>query len=64
MFDIFKKKSDKETIDFGSMYVVINELGIKGYQMRHFDICRNIWQELVPQTGHVETVVLMSRDKE
>ena len=56
MFDIFKKKSDKETIDLGSMYVVINELGIKGYQMRHFDICKNIWKELVPQTGQADTV--------
>jgi len=59
MFQIFKKrekKSPEDPIDFETMYIVVNELGIRGYKQEHFKTCKKIWKELVPPSGQADSL--------
>lgn len=39
-----------------SPYDVVKELGILGYQMKHFDMCKHLWKTKVPKSGQADTV--------
>lgn len=59
MFELFsshQKHSPDEPIDFETMYIVVDKLGIRGYQAQHFDICKKIWKELVPTEGQATSL--------
>ena len=34
----------------------VNELGILGYEMKHFDICKLLWKTKVPRHGQADNV--------
>lgn len=51
-----KKQKQDDKIDFESMYATVDRLGIKGYQMSHFEICKKIWKELVPKSGQADSL--------
>ena len=55
MFEIFSR-SWGETIDFESMYEIVDGLGIRGYQLQHREACERIWEEMVPESGRAETL--------
>ncbi len=45
-----------DVIDWNGMYVVVNELGVRGYEMKHFDVCKDIWKSKVPKSGQADTL--------
>ena len=47
---------EDDPIDFESMYIVVNQLGIRGYEMAHLETCRKIWDEQVPEQGQADSV--------
>ena len=59
MFGFLKRKNkdvQNDLVDFDSMYVVVNELGIRGYEASHFETCKKIWKELVPEEGQADSL--------
>lgn len=59
MFEIFKERrkyADDEPIDFESMYIIVNQLGVRGYRAKHFEICKKIWDKYVPESGQSDAL--------
>ena len=56
MFDVFNRKPKDDSIDFNSMYEVVDALGIRGYKIKNLNVCKQIWNELVPESGQADTV--------
>ena len=53
------KKDDsnkKDVVDFNSMYDDVEKLGIRNYEQSHFDTCKKIWHEYVPERGQAKCV--------
>lgn len=46
----------EDIVDWEQMYVLVNELGVRGYKMQHFDVCKRLWQTKVPESGQADTV--------
>lgn len=45
-----------EYVDWESMYRTVEMLGIRGYEMQHFDICKRLWKTKVPKSGQADTL--------
>ena len=45
-----------DIIDWEQMYVLIDEFGLRGYEIRHFDVCANLWKTKVPASGQADTL--------
>ncbi|MDD4096815.1 MAG: hypothetical protein PHP22_11315 [Oscillospiraceae bacterium] len=45
-----------EHINWDQEYFRVEELGIRGYKMQHFDVCKRVWTELVPKQGQADSV--------
>lgn len=43
-----------EPVDWESMYVLVDSIGIRGYQPEHFEECRFIWTNWVPKGGQAD----------
>lgn len=43
--------SNDEIIDWSKQYEVVEEIGIRGYAMKHFEECKYIWTNMVPKSG-------------
>ena len=60
MFGLFKKKeknpSKDDPVDFESMYIVVDRLGIRGYKPQHTEDLRVIWKTQVPSQGQADTL--------
>ncbi|MBR7007550.1 MAG: hypothetical protein IKH90_02840 [Ruminococcus sp.] len=48
--------ADNDIIDWEQMYVLIDELGLRGYKFQHFDVCKKIWDTKVPDEGQADTL--------
>ncbi len=48
--------ADDDLIDWEQMYVLVNELGIRGYDMKHFDVCKKLWEIKVPKSGQADSL--------
>ena len=48
--------ADSDIIDWEQMYVLIDELGLRGYEMQHFEVCKNLWKTKVGKTGQADTL--------
>ena len=44
-----------DIIDWEKMYTLVNELGVRGYKMQHFETCKKLWKT-VPKTGQADTL--------
>lgn len=52
-----KDNSDKEdTADFEPMYDGVDELGVRGYKPSHFETCKRIWHDHVPESGQSDCI--------
>ncbi len=63
IFDLFRKTkkqgnqpADGKEARWESAYETVKRLGIAGYQMQYFDICRDIWKTKVPKSGQADTL--------
>lgn len=56
MFDERIKYNPDDPIDFDSMYIVVEQLGIRGYQMKYANECKKIWKKLVPKSGQAPSL--------
>lgn len=43
-------------VNWDAMYEPVIALGIRDYEMRHFDVCKRVWQDMVPARGQADTV--------
>ncbi|MBQ8780879.1 MAG: hypothetical protein IJZ72_04340 [Oscillospiraceae bacterium] len=43
-------------MDFEAAYKTADELGLRGYREKHFDVCKKIWQTMVPPSGQADSV--------
>lgn len=48
--------ADNDIIDWEQMYVLMDELGLRGYEMQHFEVCKNLWKTKVGKTGQADTL--------
>ena len=48
--------ADSDIIDWEQMYVLMDELGLRGYEMQHFEVCKNLWKTKVGKTGQADTL--------
>lgn len=45
-----------DVINWDEMYVLVDELGLRGYKMQHFDVCKNLWKTKVPKSGQADSL--------
>ena len=45
-----------DIIDWEQMYVLVDELGLRGYELQHFDVCKELWKTKVPASGQADTL--------
>ena len=48
--------ADNDIIDWEQMYVLMDELGLRGYEMQHFEVCKNLWKTKADKTGQADTL--------
>ena len=48
--------ADSDIIDWEQMYVLVDELGLRGYELQHFDVCKELWKTKVPASGQADTL--------
>ena len=45
-----------DLINWNRSYSRVEELGIRGYTMQHIDVCKRVWNKLVPKRGQADSV--------
>ena len=45
-----------DAVNWEQMYTLVSELGIRGYEMRYFDVCSALWKSKVPESGQADTL--------